>query len=82
MSKCKIESNGVDITTCEFLSDCTQNNYGGFERLVKCATLEESGEKVRRIAIVVKKTSKNGVELNYCPFCGENIDTSDYGIKE
>ena len=81
MSKCKIETNGVDITTCDFLSECVQNNYGGFEILVKSATLREPDEELVRIAIAVKKTKNNGVELNYCPFCGENIDTSDYGIE-
>lgn len=81
IQKCKITETGRDINSCEFLDDVCVNNYGGFERIIKTTNLE-NGEKISRIAIAVKKTARNGVELNYCPFCGANIDTSDYGIKE
>ena len=79
--KCKIEENGRDIDTCEFMDEVCYNNYGGFERAIKSTSLE-TGERISRVAIIVKKTAKNSVELNYCPFCGCDVDTSDYGYKE
>ncbi|MFL1540813.1 hypothetical protein ACJOYG_14010 [Acinetobacter baumannii] len=79
--KCKIEENGRDIDTCEFMDEVCYNNTAGFERRIKSIHIE-SGERLTRAAIIVKKSAKNAVELNYCPFCGCDIDTSDYGIKE
>ncbi|HAV5468672.1 hypothetical protein I5730_12810 [Acinetobacter nosocomialis] len=79
--KCRIKETGRDIDTCQFMDSVCYNNYGGFERALKSVRLI-SGERLTRVAIIVKKSAKNAVELNYCPFCGCDIDTSDYGIKE
>lgn len=79
MSKCKKQESGRDIDMCEGLK--TAWRYGIVEDAVRSSTLKSTGEKIRRIAIQTPKTKGKFAELYYCPFCGVDIDTSDYGLQ-
>lgn len=68
-SKCKI--NGANIDMCESLQKATNQLIGD----IACQVRTRIDTRTSRVAVVAGRTKKNKVYLNYCPFCGEHIET-------
>lgn len=76
MSNCSKTENGKSQNVCETMIDAM--NAGLFEQQVFTLRSRE----MSRVAVVTKKYKQKYAQLSFCPFCGENIDTSDYGQGE
>lgn len=71
MKECKLNEKANWFEMCDFLKEVAVGESAGFTQ----AVLTVRSEKTRRLAIHVGNKAKGIVELNYCPFCGENIET-------
>ena len=78
MSECVKRENGRSIEMCEGLK--TAWSLGFVEDALRSTTLKSTGEKITRVAIQLPKKKGKFAELFYCPFCGVDIDTGDYGF--
>lgn len=78
MIKCIKKENGCSIEMCEGLKLAW--GYGFVEDTLRSSTLKTTGERFRRVAIQLPKKKGKFAELFYCPFCGADIDTTDYGL--
>lgn len=66
---CKNTGNWIEM--CEALIEVTTHEYGDIQ--ARIMTHRETGSV--RLQVVAGRFKKNRVELNYCPFCGVNIET-------
>lgn len=71
----KKTENGTSQKPCETMIEAM--NSGLFEQQV----FTRRSENLSRVAIVTKKYKQKYAVLSYCPFCGVDIDTQDYGLK-
>ena len=74
----KCVNTGNWINMCEFLKKVTTHHYGDIEAQVMTTRNRESS----RIRIVAGRFKKNRVELNYCPFCGVDIETEHKEVEQ
>lgn len=74
MNICKKTENGCNQNPCETMIKAM--NHGLFEQQL----FTRRSENLTRVAIVTKKYKGKYAHLSYCPFCGTNIDTQDYGV--
>lgn len=42
----------------------------------------KTGERISRVAVCTRKFKGKYAVFSNCPFCGADIDTQDYGLKE
>lgn len=75
MSFCKKSENGCNQAPCDTLTEAM--NFGLFEQQV----FTRRSENLSRVAVVTKKYKGKYACVSYCPFCGVDIDTQDYGVK-
>jgi hypothetical protein len=80
MNKCTKNENGCSINMCEDLLKAFQMQF--IDQSIKTATNNQTGEKLRRVATHTPLKKKKYFALSFCPFCGADIDTSDYGLGE
>lgn len=76
MSFCKKSENGCNQTPCDTLVEAM--NFGLFEQQI----FSRRSENLSRVAVITRKFKGKYAVVSYCPFCGVDIDTQDYGIKE
>ena len=76
MSFCKKSENGCNQVPCDTLTEAM--NFGLFEQQV----FTRRSENLSRVAVVTKKYKGKYACVSYCPFCGVDIDTQDYGVKQ
>lgn len=72
---CVKAENGRNQTPCETMVDAM--NVGLFEQQI----FSRRSENLSRVAIVTKKYKGKYACLSFCPFCGADIDTQDYGFS-
>lgn len=75
MDFCEKTESGKSQKPCDTLTQAI--NAGLFEQNV----YTKRSENLSRVAVVTRKFKGNYAHVSYCPFCGVNIDTQDYGIK-
>ncbi len=74
MDKCKKTENGCSQEPCETMVDAM--NQGIFEQQL----FTRRSENLSRVAVVTRKYKGKYACLSFCPFCGVDIDTQDYGL--
>ena len=67
----KCVNTGNWLNMCESLSEVTRNEYGD----IQAQRMSHRKINSARLQIVAGRFKKNRVALNYCPFCGVNIQT-------
>ncbi len=80
MEHCEKREKGCSIQMCENLKKAFQ--MGVFDQSIKSATLTDTGEELTRVMTHTPVKKKGYFPLSFCPFCGVDIDTSDYGLGE
>lgn len=68
--QCKVVGSGIE--PCDVLKHITTNRIAGF----KFDTMRNFNTNQLRIAVTIEKSSKNRLQISYCPACGANIETS------
>lgn len=76
---CEKKPSGRDIVPCDTLVDGL--NKSVFEQSSFSTKMIETGERIYRIAIVTRKYKGKYAAFSFCPFCGADIDTQDYGLQ-
>ena len=67
--KCVNTGNWIEM--CESLTEATSKQYGDIQAQV----MSVRSQNYSRLRIAVGRYKVNRVELNYCPFCGVDIET-------
>lgn len=67
----KCVNTGNWLNMCDFLKEVTTHHFGDIE----AQTMTTRDRESSRLRIIAGRFKKNRVELNYCPFCGVNIET-------
>lgn len=62
---------GSTVYPCESLLELIKGNVAGF----KYKTFRNFDTNQSRVAVAIEKSSKNWLEIFYCPACGGNIET-------
>jgi hypothetical protein len=75
MNECKKTENGKNQQPCETMMEAM--SFGLFEQQV----FTMRSKNISRVAIVTKKYKGKYACVSFCPFCGVDVDTQDYGIK-
>lgn len=75
MDFCEKTERGKSQKPCDTLVQAI--NAGLFEQNV----YTKRSENLSRVAVATRKFKGKYALVSYCPFCGVNIDTQDYGIK-
>ena len=75
---CSKTENGRNVLPCELLVIAINSEL--FEQSHFSANIKGTSEKVYRIGISTRKYKKKYATLSFCPFCGADIDTQDYGF--
>lgn len=71
--KCRMTKTGK-VTPCDTLADTVQGCKGGIEARWSFFEVKACRRTIGWVYVLTSgKFRKNGVVLNYCPFCGEAI---------
>lgn len=68
-NKCVNTGNWIEM--CDALEKCTDEKIGDLGTQVRTRI----SDGANRLAVTAGRFKKNTVGLNYCPACGENIET-------
>jgi len=83
----KCEASPVKIDTCRGLRECLEDGHNQhYTRLVYDIVYQVSKMKPKGVIIVLRSGDhrKNGICLNWCPFCGTDLQPARamVGVKE